>query len=218
LTQINRAFRAAAARGITICCASGDDGSSDDGGRRAHVDFPASSPFVLACGGTRIKASHGVIVKETVWNDKYGAGGGGISAVFDPPDWQSGVNLPPSAHVGGRKGRGLPDVAGLADSDTGFIVINVKGSELEIIGGTSATAPLWAALIARINEGLGVRVGYLNPLLYQRLSGVLRDITEGNIGAYAAAAGWDAYTGFGSPDGAALLHALRTGHAAKASS
>src|SRR5207247_11254692 len=87
---------------------------------------------------------------------------------------------------------GLPHVAGLADPDTGFIVINITGSELEVMGGTSAAAPLWAALIARINEGLGVRVGYFNPLLYNRLSGVLR-------------------AGIGSPDGASLLRALRTG-------
>ena len=215
IAQVNKTLRAAAAKGITVCCASGDDGSSDDaGGKKAHADFPASSPYALACGGTSIKTVGGAIESETVWNDSDGAGGGGISAIFDPPEWQSGVHLPPSANPGAKQGRGLPDVAGLADPETGFTIINVTGKKLVIIGGTSATAPLWAALIARINEGLGVRVGYLNPLLYARLAGVLRDITQGSNGAYKAGSGWDACTGLGSPDGAALLNALRKGPAA----
>ncbi len=212
---VSGAFEAAAAKGITICCASGDDGSrdqSEDG--RAHADFPASSPYVLGCGGTRLESSQGVIKREVVWNDASGAGGGGVSALFPVPAWQKTANVPPSANAGHHKGRGVPDVAGLADPATGYQIINVDGSfdPRRPTGGTSATAPLWAALIARINQKLGVSSGYLNPLLYTRFAtGVLRDITRGEIGDYAAGPGWDACTGLGSPNGQALLAALSGG-------
>jgi kumamolisin len=90
--------------------------------------------------------------------------------------------------------------------------MDVDGQTLDVTGGTSAAAPLWAALIARLNEALATRLGYLNPVLYQKLpSGVLNDITRGNIGAFQASAGWDPSTGLGSPDGEKLLAALRPG-------
>ncbi|HTO89825.1 MAG TPA: S53 family peptidase [Candidatus Sulfotelmatobacter sp.] len=209
---VNAAFEAAAAKGITVCCASGDDGSHDDAGdRRAHADFPASSPYVLGCGGTRLVSRGQAIVRETVWNDSSGAGGGGVSALFPVPRWQKSASVPPSANRAHLPGRGVPDVSGLADPVTGYQVINADGSfdPRNPSGGTSATAPLWAALIARINEKLGVACGYLNPLLYTRFSsGVLRDIVHGSIGAYSAREGWDACTGLGSPGGTALLRAL----------
>ncbi|HEX4610706.1 MAG TPA: S53 family peptidase [Urbifossiella sp.] len=210
---INRAFQRAAAVGITVCCASGDDGSRDqsaDG--RAHADFPASSPFVLGCGGTRLESANGVVTREVVWNDAIGAGGGGVSAIFPVPTWQTGVGVPPSANPPRRPGRGVPDVSGLADPITGYQIIAEDGSfdPRFPTGGTSATAPLWAALVARINQGLGARVGFLNPILYQRFAtGILRDVTQGSIGAYDAGPGWDACTGLGSPDGVKLLNALR---------
>jgi len=213
IKQVNLAFKAAAAKGITICCASGDDGSrdqSDDG--RAHADFPASSPYVLGCGGTRLESSKGKITREVVWNDSIGAGGGGISKLFGLPSWQEKVGVPLSANAPHKAGRGVPDVSGLADPKTGYQIINVDGSfdPKFPTGGTSATAPLWAALIARINQALGTRAGYLNPLLYTRFStGVLRDITHGTIGDYVAGPGWDPCTGLGSPDGEALLAALK---------
>src|SRR5262249_22277001 len=148
--------------------------------------FPASCPFVLGCGGTRVRAADNQIVSETVWNDGPGsATGGGISRFFPLPSWQANANVPPSANPDHRIGRGVPDVSGLADPATGVAVITVDGLYLAVTGGTSVTAPLWSALIARLNQALGVRCGYLNPLLYLRLSsGILRDIIIGNNGAY----------------------------------
>lgn len=213
ILKVNEAFRAAALMGITICCASGDDGTRDQaGGPRAHADFPASSPYVVGCGGTRVLAAGGQIVQETVWNDGPGsATGGGISRIFPLPPWQSHVGVPPSANPDRRIGRGVPDVSGLADPQTGAVIITVDGQHLAAVGGTSVTAPLWAALFARINQALGGRLGYFNPLLYRYLAhGVLRDIVFGSNGAYQANPGWDPCTGLGSPDGERLLLALRT--------
>ena len=212
---VNQAFEAAMAKGITICCASGDDGSSDGVSSGAHVDFPASSPFVLGVGGTKLVATSGApptIAEETVWNELMqdeGAGGGGISAVFTKPSYQNCTKIPPSVNPPHRIGRGVPDVAAVADPETGVIVMHIDGQQLEQIGGTSASTPLWASLIARLNQGLGSKCGFLNPVLYTKCgNGVLRDITVGNNGAYSAEPGWDACTGLGSPDGQRLLHAL----------
>ena len=212
---VNQAFQAAAAKGITICCASGDDGSSDQVTSGAHVDFPASSPFVLGVGGTKLVASDSTpsaIAAETVWNEvlqNEGATGGGVSAVFSKPSYQDSVGVPPSANPPHNIGRGVPDVAADADPVTGVVVMHVDGKHLEPIGGTSASAPLWASLIARLNEGLAARCGFLNPILYGRFSsGVLRDITFGNNGAYSAGPGWDPCTGLGTPSGDQLFRAL----------
>lgn len=212
---VNQAFQAAAAKGITICCAAGDDGSSDQVASGAHVDFPASSPFVLGVGGTKLVASNGTsraIASETVWNETLqneGATGGGVSAVFTKPEYQNTVDVPPSANPPHNVGRGVPDVAAVADPVTGVVVMRIDGKHLEPIGGTSASAPLWAALVARLSEGLKARCGFLNPILYGKFStGVLRDITVGNNGAYAAGQGWDPCTGLGSPNGTQLLEAL----------
>ena len=207
---MDQAFQDAAALGVTICVASGDNGSSDgatDG--LAHVDFPASSPNVLGCGGTRLTAGSGgaTIAAETVWNDgaQGGAGGGGISALFPVPVYQNGLALPPSANSGAGPGRGVPDVCGNADPESGYQVM-VDGKSL-VIGGTSAVAPLWAALIARLNASLGQPVGFLNPRLYAHAA-ACRDIVNGNNGAYSAGPGWDACTGLGSPDGGKIRAAL----------
>ncbi len=198
------AFTAAAMLGITVTVAAGDNGSTDgetDG--LQHVDFPASSPHVLACGGTTLHFSQAEIASEVVWNDGStgGATGGGISDVFPIPMWQQSANVPPSVNAGARVGRGVPDVAGNADPETGYEVI-VDGSAT-VIGGTSAVAPLWAGLIARINANAGKNVGFVNPQLYAMPS-ALRDITSGDNGAYVAGSGWDACTGLGSPDGPLL--------------
>jgi kumamolisin len=205
LTAFDEAFQAAAALGITVCVAAGDNGSTDGvAGNGNNVDFPASSPHVLACGGTSLQASNNVITSETVWNDgaNGGATGGGISGTFPVPAWQS--DLSASLTVGGSTKltfRGLPDVAGDADPETGYSV-RVDGTDT-VIGGTSAVAPLWAGLIARLNAIRGSSIGFVNPLLYAH-PGTLRDITAGNNGAFAAAQGWDACTGLGSPNGQAL--------------
>jgi kumamolisin len=213
--QVNQALQAAAAKGITVCCASGDDGSADQVTSGAHVDFPASSPNVLGVGGTKVVASSGsnaAITSETVWNETMqseGATGGGVSAVFTKPAYQDDVNVPPSANPPHKVGRGVPDVAADADPETGVVVMHVDGKQLEVIGGTSAAAPMWASLVLRLNQGLGARCGFLNTVLYEKFAtGVLRDITVGNNGAYSAGSGWDACTGLGSPNGERLLTAL----------
>jgi kumamolisin len=152
------------------------------------------------------------ITDERTWNDgaQGGSSGGGISDVFDPPAYQASAALPPSANPGGRVGRGVPDVAGDASPVSGYQVL-VDGQRM-VIGGTSAVAPLLAALVAQLNEQLKKPVGFLNPLLYAAPSSVFRDITSGGNGAYAARPGWDACTGLGRPDGAALLAALEGSH------
>lgn len=210
MAEMDRAFAAAAAIGVSVTVAAGDNGSSDgqsDG--LAHVDFPASSPNALACGGTSLQAQGAVISSEVVWNDGPGLGatGGGVSAVFAVPSYQDGAGVPPSVNPGGQRGRGVPDVAGDADPDTGYRV-QVDG-EVVPIGGTSAVAPLWAGLIACLNQELGRPVGLLQPFLYGKDASSLHDITSGSNGAYRAGPGWDACTGLGSPDGTALVAALR---------
>ncbi len=210
MQQLDQAFQAAAALGVTICCAAGDNGSADgltDG--KAHVDFPSSSPFALACGGTKLFVNGTQISSEVVWNESTdSATGGGVSSAFPLPTYQSGAQVPFSVNPGGGPGRGVPDVAGDADPTTGYQV-RVDGEDF-VIGGTSAVAPLWAGLIALCNQNLPKPVGFLNPLLYGSLvgTGAVRDITTGNNGAYPARSGWDACTGWGSPVGVRLLQKL----------
>jgi kumamolisin len=196
--------QSAAALGITITVASGDSGSSDgvsDGSN--HVDFPASSPHVLACGGTKLESSNGAITSETVWNDSNGGStGGGVSDVFALSSWQSKAGVPKP--TGSSGGRGVPDVAGNADPDTGY-TIRVDG-ETTVIGGTSAVAPLWAGLIALANQQNGKPAGFIQPAIYAaKAKSAFRDITEGSNGAFDAGAGWDACTGLGSPVAANLI-------------
>jgi kumamolisin len=209
MTALDEAIQAAATMGITVCVASGDNGSGDgvDDGAD-HVDFPASSPHSLGCGGTNLQASGGSITSETVWNDgaNGGASGGGVSSFFPLPSYQEGLHV--TKTQGGTQPlqmRGVPDVCGDADPQTGYDV-RVDGSDT-IIGGTSAVAPLWAGLIARINAAKASPVGFINPALYSH-PGALRDITHGNNGTFAAAPGWDACTGLGSPNGQKVADAV----------
>ncbi len=209
MTAMDEALQAAATMGITVCVASGDNGSGDGAtGGGDHVDFPASSPYALACGGTSLRATSGTVTNESVWNDGAGGGatGGGVSGFFPLPAWQQGLKV---TRTGGAAAalamRGVPDVCGDADPQTGYDV-RVDGTDT-VIGGTSAVAPLWAALIARINQHNGKPSGLIQPQLYKSAQ-ALRDVTEGNNGDFAAAAGWDACTGLGSPDGAGLLGVL----------
>lgn len=218
LDSYDQAFRSAGVLGVTVCCASGDAGSGDqnpDNGTPdglAHADFPASSPNVLACGGTKIVVAGNRITSEVVWNEdpQRSAGGGGISDHFPLPSWQANANVPPSVNPGGHRGRGLPDVAGDADPQSGYAV-RVDGEDF-VIGGTSAVAPLWAGLVALANQTLGKPVGFLNPTLYAstKARAAIRDITSGDNGAYRAQAGWDACTGLGVPDGKKLVAALKS--------
>ena len=212
MTAFDQAFQDAALLGVSVCVAAGDNGSADglqDG--QAHVDFPSSSPHVLACGGTRLTSKAGVIEAEVTWNDgsQGGATGGGVGAVSARPGWQAKAHVPPSADAGHKAGRGVPDVAGNADPETGYQVL-VDGQRA-VFGGTSAVAPLWAALLVRCAQALGHSPGFLNPILYQQLEleGVTRDITKGNNGAYQAGPGWDPCTGWGSPHGTKLRTGLQ---------
>jgi kumamolisin len=249
IAHVNDAFQEAAMMGITICVAAGDDGSADetDDGTSpgevdgtAHVDFPSSSPFVLAVGGTDLRLSNGGST-ETTWKDGNGrrfippsgtgtggSTGGGVSSMFPRPTFQSGITIK-SVNPGAIVGRVVPDVAAHAESDgrsTGYFwVLDGQGGPN---GGTSAAAPLWAALIARINavlqkeKGSGKRVGYLTPVLYQTGgdgkpigASACKDIVSGDnisaaIGGYRAGPGYDAVTGWGSPIGSKLLDALRS--------
>jgi kumamolisin len=188
--------------GITVIAACGDNGSNDgllDG--RNHVTFPASSPHVLAVGGTRLVATNGVIEGETVWNQGQlgGATGGGYSSKFARPHWQTDDVQ--------EQRRGLPDVAANADPETGYRIL-VDGQE-EVVGGTSAPASLWAGLIVLLNQKLNRHLGFVNPEIYNlRTKGGFREITIGNNGAFTAGHGWNPCTGQGAPQGTALLQAL----------
>jgi len=244
--QMTQAFQSAAAIGMTVLAASGDSGSDcgeQDG--NAHVMYPASDPWVTACGGTIINQLSPL--SESTWNDNQvtsqgaggGATGGGISYLADPVTWQANANVPVSVNSDHRQGRGLPDVAGNASPNSGYqlflyglptnqLLITSgpgAGSPLGVVGGTSAVAPLYAALVARLNASLNKKVGYLNPTLYGLgASGVFRDINDGisnsvswtnddgSVGGpsagYSSGPGWDACTGWGSINGNALLNSL----------
>jgi kumamolisin len=211
---MNQEFAEAATLGLTVLTAAGDGGAADgvnDG--QPHVDFPAASPWVLAVGGTQITVSGNTITSEVAWNDGIGgATGGGVSGIFPPPDWQTGVNVPGGKD--GRKGRAIPDVAANASPTSGYAVY-IDGKNT-VVGGTAATAPFWAGLIAIINQGVNRNVGYINPLLYKKFgpAGTLRNIIQGTnslgtVKGYAAGPGWNAVTGWGSPDGRKLLNAFQ---------
>jgi len=230
MSQINETLKEAAYLGITVCVAAGDDGSSDgltDG--HAHADFPSSSPYVLSVGGTAIVDFTGAAA-DVVWMegdglraDQGGSTGGGVSAVFPRPDWQSAIAIT-SVNPGAINGRCIPDVAANADWNASPYLLVVDG-HAEANGGTSAASPLWAALIALINSQLtgGKRVGYLTPMLYQTAgagsaptlgAAGCTDVTSGNnntasVGGYSAGIGYDAASGWGTPQGKNLLAAIQ---------
>ena len=232
MTQVNEAMKAAAYLGVTICVASGDDGSSDaisDG--HAHVDFPSSSPYALAVGGTTVISS-AAGATDVVWkegdglrSDNGGSTGGGVSAMFPRPTWQTAAaaNIK-SVNPGSIVGRVVPDISANADWNASPYLLVVDG-KAEPNGGTSAATPLIAALVTLINQqrGAGHRIGYLTPLLYQNGTGAnaghtigsagCTDVTSGNnttdaIGGYSAAAGYDAVSGWGTPNGQKLMTSL----------
>jgi kumamolisin len=219
-TAMDEAFADAGALGVSVTVAAGDDGSADnqtDGA--AHVDFPAASPGALGCGGTTLSVDP---TSETVWGGgsggatgggSGGATGGGVSRTFPLPAYQASAGVQLQADTG-QPGRGVPDVAADADPTTGY-QIRVDGQEI-VLGGTSAVAPLWAALVCRLVQALGAPLGPPHQALYRGAGpGVIppgfRDVTIGSNGAYDAAPGWDPCSGLGTPDGTALLAALRSG-------
>ncbi|WP_043289069.1 S53 family peptidase [Paraburkholderia oxyphila] len=230
MSQINETLKEAAYLGMTVCVAAGDDGSSDglaDG--QAHVDFPSSSPYALSVGGTTIVDFAGAAA-DVVWMegdglraDQGGSSGGGVSDVFQRPDWQSAITIT-SVNPGAITGRCMPDVAANADWNASPYLLVVDG-HAQANGGTSAASPLWAGLIALINSQLsgGKRVGYLTPMLYQTAgaggaatlgAAACTDVTSGNnntasAGGYSAGAGYDAVSGWGTPQGQKLLAAIQ---------
>jgi len=216
LKEIDRLFQLAAHRGITVCCSSGDNGVREAAGQSFSVVFPATSPHVLACGGTQLEVKRGGKRRETVWNQwrQYRlASGGGFSGVFSRPSYQENAKVLHNSNP--HKGRGIPDVAANASSYTGYL-IEADNTRMSM-GGTSAVAPLWAALIARLNEVLGGKLGLLTPTVYEMAAEMrdsLCDIVEGFNGptrntGYQAKRGWDACTGLGSPHGEKMLEWLK---------
>lgn len=213
--QMEAALERAAKQNVTVIAAAGDNGVTDgltDG--RRHVDFPASSEWVLAVGGTTLKSENGKIISETVWKsgDTATATGGGISEKIDRPAWQSAVSMP--NRDDGKPGRGIPDVVASAAPELGVSLI-VHGRPA-VLGGTTKSVPLWVGLIARIDQALGYSVGYLNPRLYTGIgpADVLHTITSGDnsvsgVTGYSAGPGWSPVAGWGRPDGVKLLRWLQ---------
>ncbi len=206
--------------GITVFVASGDEGAyglHGPGQPIPHVDAPANCPHAVAVGGTHLELNpDGTIKSETGWTDtnNNGASGGGISQVFPQPGYQSSLSLPVKA--GDKPGRGVPDVAANADPDTGYAVV-FQGSPT-VVGGTSAASPLWAALWAVLNQARSQAqkgaIGYSNPDLYNLgPTSAFHDITQGNnsyggVTGYSCGPGWDAVTGWGSPNASTLVGEL----------
>ncbi len=242
-------FKEAAAQGMTVVSASGDDGSEDCFPTPAtlQVDDPASQPFVTGVGGTSLatNATAGARASETVWNDgtDVGASGGGVSSIWPMPSYQSGApgflhvingNSTGSTCPGAGSGdcREVPDVSADGDPGTGYVIYwNGSGDATgfppptpgwQVVGGTSAAAPAWAALIALADASGrcgGIPIGFANPALYDAAANAystdFNDITSGNNdmtgvngGLYPAGGGYDMATGLGSPNGAALVQSL----------
>ena len=222
--NLNDVLESAAHLGITVCVSSGDNASAclplDDPGRpwdgHAHVSFPASSPFVLACGGTHVLNAASSHLEEESWHPAANVGtGGGISRYFQLPDYQRSIVSQSAVNPAGGPGRGVPDVAADSAQESGYRIL-VDGmsfpdaaQQLPPIGGTSAAAPLWAGLIALLNQSLKTRLGFINPLLYKlpASTGAFHDVTAGNNGDYRTGRGWDPCTGLGTPNGQKLVAA-----------
>jgi kumamolisin len=219
LLAFNEVLLEAAVLGVTVCCSSGDQGSFADAfDRTPHVNFPGSSPFVLSCGGTTLMGKRTRIGSERVWHNETGASGGGVSEMFPRPHWQAGFRVPRTAK--GYRGRGIPDVASNADPLTGYRVY-VHGG-WGVGAGTSASSPLWAGLVARINQHAGTAIGLPTPYLYREFDRLVRagavvPVTRGNNGLYHARKGWSCCTGAGSPRGDKLARAFARHHRRKKS-
>jgi kumamolisin len=226
LTAVSAAFEDAAIQNVTVCIASGDTGAqSKVGDGRAHVQYPASDPWVLSVGGTTVGHISGLSFDEYAWNDEFtfggfsgfGASGGGVSDLFPPPAYQVDAHVPPSVNDG-HHGRGVPDVSANASPNSGYPIILGGVPSLFPANGTSASAPLWAGLIAVLNAALDQNIGFINPVIYALSGAGFRDILAepgaadnsfAGVKGYPVTPGWDAVTGWGSPRGTALLNALK---------
>ena len=220
--QIDQLFQDAAHLNITVLVSSGDSGAMIESRTQAQASYPATNPWVIACGGTTIGGIAGSTFVEYLWNDTFGqnsgATGGGISVRFSTvPAYQAGVGIPTRIKTG-AVGRGIPDIAGNASPNSGYPEI-LGGSSVGPTGGTSAVAPLYAGLMALINASLGSPAGFVNTELYALAGSAFQVITGapgpvnnsfGGVTGYPAAAGWDACTGLGSLNGTALLKALQS--------
>lgn len=205
---MNTVFQSAFQQGVAIFCAAGDYGATN-GLTGLNVDFPGSSPHIVACGGTTVKVSNGSITSEVAWGSSpSSATGGGLSVYFNKPTYQSKVPL-----LSSRSKRGLPDIAANADPESGYIV-RVLGQNV-VIGGTSAVSPLLSALTALVNHKRSLSgqpsVGALNDDLYGAPLSVFRDVKEGGNFGYNAAAGWDFTTGLGAPSKELSDHLVGSG-------
>jgi kumamolisin len=265
-TNVDEAFRDASAIGIPVFISTGDQGSSSlradltNGmevtvySKTAHASYPSTSPYATAVGGTMLYATGTTISKEVVWNELGplqqnqfyfgGATGGGVSDRYTTvPSYQTSAGInPQSANTPSATGRAVPDVAGNAGATTGYLVSQPPGSQIPVapVGGTSAAAPMWAALMACVRESLNTKfsgkvpVFFLNDFIYANgKTSAFRDIVGGRefsydangyptagaftaIGnnrstaanGYNASQGYDLCTGWGSPNGTALLNQL----------
>jgi subtilase family serine protease len=222
VATLEAALRQAAGSHLTVVASSGDTGVISDNGPPKQVSLPASDPLVLGVGGTALNASFttGAYHGEMAWNADTDASAGGYSSLFGRPSYQDGV---PRA---GRM-RGVPDVAADADSATAMSLM-FTGGPLPAQG-TSAATPLWAAVIALADQDAGEHLGFVNPAIYAIARGpayhrAFHDVVTGDnsvfwpgrtfIG-YRAGPGWDAVTGWGSPDAHNLVPLLA--HAARSS-
>jgi kumamolisin len=219
-TALDSVLQSAVVLGITFCISSGDYGSEAyvSGSSVYSVNYPSSSPYVLAVGGTTLQLNNGNIASEIVWNQSSAGSGGGVSLLYSVPSWQTNLTFTkyPTGNATALTGRGVPDVAANADPQSGYQFYYGTSNTFVQSGGTSAAAPLMAALILQLNILTGRRIGFANTLFYANTT-VFNDITSGNNAdptsqGYVATVGWDACTGLGSPIGTAIYKLLHVGN------
>lgn len=203
LEEYDILFDRASRMGITVIAASGDHGAYNQQ-QYLNVNMPAAHNLVTGCGGTELFITNGM---ENVWNDKNGnATGGGFSQKFQLPQYQrNAVFRYWQQYPMVTQTRGVPDVAANSDIKTPYSIV-FNGQLLAMGAGTSASTPVWAALVARMNQELGYRLGFINYLLYSaESSGGFKPVYNGNNNYYFGTPGWNPCTGLGTPHGENLL-------------
>jgi len=216
LNELNIACYEAALRGITIVAASGDYGAFNNM-NYPNVNVPANLPFILGCGGTQVQIMNEKLIQNNIWNESNQsmpiATGGGFSQRIMSPVYSNNAvsrylySFPQYGAYNPYNGRPVPDVSANAADSSGYsILFNNQWMKL---GGTSLSTPLWAALIARINQKLGYRLGFINNYLYNLESTpAFIQSVNGNNGFYLGAYGWNPCTGLGSPNGVELVNTI----------
>ena len=201
MQSFNNVCASGVAQGIAIYCSAGDSGAYDSTST-LNINFPASSPNVTACGGTSIITENGVITSETVWNDSSDSStGGGLSVEFLKPSYQTNITY---TQLEESTYRGIPDISGNANPDTGYKILTLKEGDINvyepmIIGGTSAVSPLWSAYTARMNQLYNMNITLVQSTIDSSSTYLCSDITVGNNNYYNATTGWDGCSGWGSP-------------------